>query len=141
MILHEIFSYFAPKALVLALLYFLVLVLVFIDLRGGIKKAKRNKQYVSSRGLRRTMSKIATYLVVLLAVTIVDTMLMLGIYGVRQYGSLLTTPVFPILTFIVAIFTGIIEVKSIYENTDKEYAEKIKNIAKEIGKFVKWAKG
>jgi len=138
MVLSEFFSYFVPKALLLAFLYFLVLLLVALDLRSGISKAKRNKEHVSSRGLRQTMRKLATYLIVLISFTIIDAMQMLGIYGMQYYGSLLSLPVFPVSTFIVAIFTGIIELKSIYENADQKYKQKIENAAKSIKDFVKW---
>jgi len=141
MILSEFFSYFVPKALLLAFLYFLVFVLIALDLRSGISKAKRNKEYVSSRGLRRTMRKTATYFGVMLYVTTVDVMQMLGIYGMQHYGSLLSLPVFPVLTFTVAVFTGIIEIKSIYENSDQKHTQKIENAAKSIRDIVKWIRG
>jgi hypothetical protein len=125
------------KALILAVVYMLVLVLIFLDLWSGVRKAKQKNMYISSYGFRKTISKIARYFNVLFAVTIIDVMQMLAIFEIKQGGAMPFIPVLPIFTFLAAIFIGVIEIKSIYEKSDQKEKAKAAETAKIIGETLK----
>lgn len=124
------------KAIFVAFAYTAVLILIFLDLWSGVRKAKANKEYISSHGFRRTVSKIARYFNMLLAVTVVDAVQMLAIFELTQNASSII-PIIPIFTILSAIFIGIIEIKSIYEKSDKKDKAKAAETAKIITEALK----
>lgn len=113
---------FWPQMLMLTAVYMLVLVMIFLDLWSGVRKARQRGELRSSYGYRETVKKIAQYYNTLFCVTVIDVIQMLAVWQFdRQAGHHL--PVLPALTFAYAIFIGLIEVKSIYEKSeDKEKA-------------------
>ena len=136
-ILEQFLSYLSLKALILAVIYTLVLVLILLDLWSGIRKAKAQKEFISSYGLRKTLAKIAKYYNMLFAVTAIDFIQMLAIFELKQQGSMSVIPMLPIFTFLAAIFIGVIEIKSIYEKTEQKDKAKVAETAKFIREALK----
>jgi len=133
--LQEILRLIFPQVVMLAIIYFLVLIVVFLDLWAGVRKAKLRGEYRSSVGLRKTIEKISKYFNMLFMITIIDAMQMLAIAHINTEINR-HLPDLPILTFLGAIFIGFIELKSVYEkNEDKEKAE-ITQTAKIVSKVI-----
>lgn len=101
-ILGYVFSFFAPIFPFLAM----VMVLVFSDLITGIQAAKKEGTYVklkASNGLRNTVSKISQYFIAILL----------------SQGMVLAFDIptsFLPLTYIVAFYISLVELKSNFEN-------------------------
>ena len=111
---------FGGQLIVLALIYTLVLILIFLDLWAGIRKARQRGEFRTSYGLRKTVEKTAGYFNMLLVLTVIDAMQMLAVHHLNPQISF-RIPLFPILTVAGAIFVGVIEFKSIYEKAaDKD---------------------
>jgi uncharacterized membrane protein len=119
-ILSDFFAVFGRKAAILTAVYILVFMLILLDLWSGVRKAKRKGDYISSYGLRKTLNKIARYYNMLFAVSVIDILQMLAVFYAKYNGVVLFLPILPVFTFLAAIFIGIIEVKSIYEKSDKK---------------------
>lgn len=105
--------------IIVVLIYVWVLLSAMLDLWAGIRKAKKNGVYRSSKKLRRTVEKLSFYYNVMLALTFVDALLLFAL-------ALLSVnlPRIPYLTFIGAFGVGIIEFKSILEKAeDKQKAD------------------
>jgi len=133
--LHEILRLIFPQVVMLAIIYFLVFIIIFLDLWAGVRKAKLRGEYRSSVGLRKTIEKISKYFNMLFMITIIDAMQMLAIAHINTEITK-HLPVLPILTFAGSIFIGFIELKSVYEkNEDKEKAE-ITQTAKIVSKVI-----
>lgn len=110
----------------LSILYVLVLAVVLLDLWSGVRKARRRGEFRSSRGLRKTVTKLAGYFNMMLVLTVIDVMLIVAVDFLNPQISV-RIPLFPILTLLGAVFVGIIELRSVYEKAgDKQrssYAE------------------
>lgn len=107
----------------LALIYSIVLVVIFLDLWAGVRKAKQRGEYRSSLGYRKTVEKVSKYFNMLFVISAIDGVQMLAIWQLNEQTAY-ALPVIPMFTFIGAIFVGFIELKSIYEkNEDKEKAK------------------
>lgn len=126
---------FGPQLLILACIYALVLVVVFLDLWAGIRKAKKRGEYRSSYGLRKTVDKISRYFNMLLVITAIDAVQMLAISQLNPQTSH-TLPILPFFTFIGAMFVGFIELKSIYENSEDKEKAKIKDAVKILSQVI-----
>lgn len=121
--IEKILDTLGVQLLILAIIYFAVLAVIFLDLWSGIRKAKARGEYSSSAGLRRTVDKISKYFNMIFVITIIDAVQMLGIWLLNDQAGC-AMPILPFLTFIGAMFVGFIELKSIYEkNSDKEKAK------------------
>lgn len=119
----NILQHSITQMIIIFILYFLVLVLIGLDLWAGVRKAKARNEFTSSTGYKRTVSKIAQYFNALFALTVIDIVQMLSCGLINHYGgySLL---LLPFITILGAIFIGAIEVKSILEkNDEKEQAK------------------
>lgn len=93
---------------------------VAFDFWSGVRKAKQRGIQITSDGWRRTLTKLARYYNVLLALVVVDALQMCGVWYLDNYYQH-NIPIFPFLTLAGAIVVGIIEIKSIYEKAeDKE---------------------
>jgi len=124
-----------PVIIMLAIIYFLVLIAIFLDFWAGIRKAKARGVSITSEGLRRTTDKISTYFIPLFLVTVVDILQMLGISYINiQIGKHI--PDVPIMTFLGAIFICFIELKSIYEKAEDKEKEQISQTAKILSKVL-----
>lgn len=128
----KILEVILPSFLTFAGLYFAVFLAIVADLIAGWRKAKKDGFIRSSKGLRRTVSKIGKYFNMMFVVSIIDIVQMVAIW---QGGFDIVK--MPFLSFGATIFLLLIELKSIYEkNTDKEKAD-IEDMAKFIIKAAK----
>ncbi len=116
-------------ALILVAEYVGVLVAVLIDLRAGTLASVRRGERRTSRGYRRTVSKLSDYYITLLALTVVDVLTVLITLYLRVDTGL-GLPVFPWLTTLGAIGLVLIEVKSVMESARSK--EKCKALAEEL---------
>jgi len=133
--LAELLRLTFPILIMLAFIYFLVLIAIFLDLWAGIRKAKTRGEYRSSEGLRRTVDKIAKYFNMLFVITIIDVLQMLTIAYINiQVGRHI--PDVPILTFLGAIFICVIELKSVYEKAEDKERAQIAQTAKILSKVL-----
>jgi len=122
--------------IVVAVVYFLVLIAIFLDLWAGIRKAKQRGEFRSSFGLRKTIGKVSNYYNMLFVVTIIDIIQMLAILLLNEHTTM-TLPALPFLTLGGGIFACAIEGKSIFEkNTDKEKA-RVQETAKMLSEILK----
>lgn len=130
--INDILKLIFPHVLTFAGLYIAVLLVIIADLISGCRKAKKDGFLRSSKGLRRTVKKIAEYYNLMFVISIIDCVQMVAIWE-----SGLSIPRMPFFSFLATIFLCIIELKSIYERkTDKERAE-IESMAKFLVKAVK----
>ena len=101
---------------VMAAEYVGVGVAVMADLVSGVRKARREGDSCSSRGLRRTVSKLTSYYLLLFCLSVVDGMALAAIVTLDTLGHP-TIPPFPWLTSAGALSLALIEVVSIVENS------------------------
>ncbi len=109
-------------AMLLALIaidYTGVLAAILADLRSGLLKARRRGEKRTSRGLRRTVEKASRYYVTLFAMTVIDAMTIASLAYLRAVGAW-SLPLFPLFTTIGAVGLCVIELKSIYENSQEK---------------------
>lgn len=125
----RLISEFSGQLIMLVLIYILVLVMIFLDLWAGVRKAKQRGEYRSSYGLRKTGIKVAQYFNVLMLMTVVDALQMLFVWYLNPQINL-KIPVVPIFTFCMALFYGIIEGKSMYEKAEDKDKGKYQDAAK-----------
>lgn len=134
--IENILSEIRPQLLMLAVIYILVLVVIFLDLWAGTRKSKARGIYRSSYGYRKTVDKIGKYFNMLFVITVIDAVQMLAIWELNQQTAY-SLPIIPLLTFTGAIFAGFIELKSIYEKSEDKDKAKINEVAKLAGEIVK----
>lgn len=120
---------FSSQLMMLLLIYMLVLVMIFLDLWAGVRKARQRGEYRSSYGLRKTGIKVAQYFNVLMLMTVVDALQMLFIWHLNSQISF-KIPTVPLFTFCMAIFYGVIEGKSMYEKAEDKDKGKYQDAAK-----------
>lgn len=94
--------------------YLCVLLAILADLWSGWRKAGVRKERRSSRGLRRTVDKIARYFNAMIALTVVDVMIIAGAAYLRSVQGW-DVPIFPVCTLLGALALALLEVKSICE--------------------------
>ena len=125
----------------------LVFVAAFIDLWTGIDAARKNKEKISSKALRRTIAKVLDYLRVIVMGVLVDVL-----------GLVFTWYIMPYMAILLTLGILVIEGKSVLENfhkkkssaaqvvniieaivqaTDNDTAEKIIKAIKDDGKLRK----
>lgn len=98
--------------------YVAVLVAVLIDLRSGTLKARRQGVPRTSGGYRRTVDKASRYFITLLALSVIDSMVVMAALLLRSTMEW-NVPVLPVFTTIGAICLTLIEAKSVVENSQK----------------------
>ena len=113
-------------------LYIAVLFAILADLAAGYRKAKKNGFLRSSKGLRRTVKKIAEYYNLMFVVSIIDIVQMVAIWQ----GNF-PIPTMPFFSFAATIFLCFIELKSIYERKNEKERADIEEVAKFIVKTAK----
>lgn len=96
------------------LFYTTVLSLIFCDLWAGIRKAKKRGEYRTSEGYKRTISKIAKYYNMLLALTAVD-IVQISLLFYLHIGYGYDIPMVPWFTLVGTIYIAFVEMKSIEE--------------------------
>ena len=129
--MQPILQTFIPQLLILFIIYVLVLFVIFLDFFSGIRKAKRRSEFRSSYGFRKTVDKICRYFNMILVITAIDAVQMIAIVQLNAQTDY-TLPVLPILTFMGAMFVGFIELKSIYENSEKKEQARIDDAGKAL---------
>lgn len=87
----------------------LVIVACFIDLWTGIDAARKNKEKIRSKALRRTVTKIIDYLRVIVFGVLIDVL-----------GLAFTWYVMPYVAIVCTLGILIIEGKSVIENFQKK---------------------
>lgn len=104
--------------------YAAVLVAVLIDLRSGMLKTRRRGEPRTSKGYRRTVDKASRYFITLLALSVIDSMVVMAAMLLRSTMAW-NVPALPVFTTIGAICLTLIEAKSVVENTQKrsEYTD------------------
>jgi len=108
-----------PILIFLAVSYTGVLVAVVADLLTGILRARRSRTPLTSRGYRRTVDKIRSYIGALLGLTLVDAIIISALVAHRACGGCSPVVPFPYLTSAGAIGLCLIEVKSMMENSER----------------------
>ena len=93
-----------------------VLLSVLADLVSGVRRARREGQSCTSRGLRRSVAKLSSYFLSLFCLTVVDGMIVAAIITLPSLGKSFLPP-FPYLTTVGAVSLVLIEAKSIAENS------------------------
>lgn len=96
-----------------------VLLAIVADLWSGWRKAGKRGERRTSRALRRTIDKMARYFNALISLTLIDVMVIAGVYYLRN-TQLWEIPIIPIFTFIGSISLALIEVKSICEKSENK---------------------
>lgn len=130
--INDILKLIFPHVLTFAGLYIAVLLVIIADLISGCRKAKKDGFLRSSKGLRRTVKKVAEYYNLMFVISVIDCVQMVAIWE-----SGVSIPRMPFFSFLATIFLCIIELKSMYERkTDKERAE-IESMAKFLVKAAK----
>lgn len=106
-IMNKDWSHLNGLLAVLVVLYSCVFVSVLIDLFFGVKRAKQLKVVRTSFGYRRTITKLTSYLGLMIMLTI---------------GDIVASVVFemPYFTVVGAIGIVLIEAKSVFENLRQE---------------------
>ena len=109
-------------------IYLEVFVMILADLWSGVRKATKRGEVRSSYGYKRTIDKIARYYNALIALTVIDSMQMLGIWYLTCYYGW-TIPIFPVVTLFGALGISFVELKSIYEKADEKVKSDYKDVA------------
>lgn len=94
-----------------------VAVTILADLVSGLRKSRREGRKLTSRGLRRSVRKLASYYLTLFSLSIVDAMVMIASVVYNQSGHTFPVATFPFLTTLGAVSLALIEIKSICENS------------------------
>lgn len=128
----NVFELFGGQFVILGALYTLVLAVVMLDLWSGVRKARRRGEFRSSYGLRKTVTKLAGYFNMMLVLTVIDAMLAIAALNLNPQLSV-RIPVFPILTLLGALFSGFIELRSIYEKADDKSKKMMSDTAGAAG--------
>lgn len=105
---------FAFVALLCLFVYFVVLSVVLLDFYSGIRRSRRLGISLKSNGFRRSIRKFNDYVNFMFVATLVDFLL----YAFMLHEVLGTRGV-PWLTLIGGLVAIAIEIKSIFENTDR----------------------
>lgn len=101
---------------VMAVEYVGVALAVMADLVSGVRKARREGQSCTSRGLRRSVSKLSSYYLLMFCLSVIDGMILTALVALRSVDCGVPSP-FPWLTTAGAIALALIELISIVENS------------------------
>lgn len=112
----ELPNYVALLPALVGVEYVCVVAAVLADLRSGVLKARRLGEAVTSGGYRRTVEKASRYFITLIGMTLIDVMLLAAVVYLRAVAGW-GIPPFPLFTTVGAAGLGMIELKSIYENS------------------------
>lgn len=108
-----------PLILLGAVEYTAVVTAVMIDLWSGVRKSRRAGRACTSRGLRRTVAKLSSYLTAMLSLSVVDAICIVAIMVMNQTSET-SYPVFPFFTTLAAVGLALIEAKSIFETAERK---------------------
>lgn len=104
--------------------YVLVLICILADLVSGIRKAKKRGDARTSKGIRLTVEKTISYYLFLIVFTVLDIVSVLCCVH-----NLLGIPIAPYFTGLGTIIVAVIEIISIFENSDKKTKKKIDQVS------------
>lgn len=104
-----------PAAVVVIVDLVAVIVAVGVDFVSGIVKARRQGVATSSRGFRRSVTKLVNYLLLLFGMLTIDGIIVLTMLLSRMAGGW-NVVMIPWLTSAAAVSLTLIEAKSISEN-------------------------
>lgn len=107
-----------------------------LDFISGTRKAKQRGEKITSDGWKRTVTKVAGYYNLMIAVAIVDAMQIGCLWFLDTYYDY-SIPVFPFLTLFVAIFVAAIEIKSIREKADDKVKKQMNEVANMMMDIIK----
>ena len=116
MLLSDFSQVAADVLSVMAVEYVGVALAVVADLVSGVRKARRDGSRCSSRGLRRSVSKLSSYYLLMFCLSVVDGMMLAALVALRSLGNNVPAP-FPWLTSAGAIALALIVLISIVENS------------------------
>lgn len=124
---------------IMFLAYVVILVLIFCDLRAGIRKAKKRGEYRTSDGYKRTIEKISKYFNMTFVLSIIDVFqfaLLMFLFHFYQIDIIML----PWFTMIALGYICFVEVKSVWEPADikekrqqQEYRRAILALIREYG--------
>lgn len=109
------------------LVYLAVFIAVLIDLRSGISRSKRLGIRAKSDGFRKSWTKYSDYLTLMLLFSLLDVLLF-AFSTYRLFGL----EGLPFLTLIAGFWAIAIEIKSVWENTDKDRQRDVRAIAEAV---------
>lgn len=112
------------------------LLFALADLLSGIRKAKQRGETLTSSKYRKTITKLAKYYNVMLALGLIDALQLACIWYLNNFSGW-DFPVFPWLTMLGAFGIGAIETKSIMEPANEKEASELEQVgilAKAIAK-------
>ncbi|MDR2920170.1 MAG: phage holin family protein [Tannerella sp.] len=122
MIKFNIFDGIGTMLIIFCVEVFIVIGAMIIDFASGIHKAKLSGEIRSSYGLKRTMSKFILYVGGLCIACGIDSIFFVsqlwGLIGL----SLLTK--IPVVSTLVAIFSCVIEFRSVWEKAEDKHRKK-----------------
>ena len=107
-----------------------------IDLRFRIRKARERGEEIDSDRLKDTPRKIASYLLTLFALSVVDVVQMALVHYLHIYYGW-NVPLLPLVTAIGSVGCCCIEVKSILESQDAKLRRDARDVAKLAAAIVK----
>ncbi len=110
------FAALRPALYLVAICFAVVIVAVIIDFISGVTRAKRCRQKTSSKGFRRTVTKLGSYMTLQMSMLVVDVIVIATLIAGRMEGGW-TLPVLPWFSTLTALGLTIIEAKSVSENT------------------------
>ena len=124
---------------IILLIYIAILILIFCDLRAGVRKAKKRNEYRTSDGYKRTIEKISKYFNMTFALTVIDLLqlsLIMFLFHFYQ-RDIIMIPWFTLITFGYICF---VEIKSIWEPADikekkqmNDYRRMLMSLVREYG--------
>lgn len=115
-VINQAVNELVPMAALVLVDYVSVTAAVGVDLVSGLSKAGREGRRRTSRGLRRTVSKLTGYMMMLAAMGLLDFVLTTSaVYLHVAHG--VSIPVLPLFTTLGALGLCIIEGKSVVENS------------------------
>jgi lysylphosphatidylglycerol synthetase-like protein (DUF2156 family) len=126
----------SSKLGIIIFIYIGVFVVVMLDLWSGVRKAKKRGEFRSSAGYRRTVEKLAKYYNLIFAFTVTDLMQM-GFLWQHNTDNAAHLPLLPLITICGALFICLIEIKSIFEASDKKTRAQYRDAAELVAEILK----
>lgn len=111
-------------------------IFIALDYWSGTRKARRNGIPLMSHGMRKSVSKACTYYNALLALAMVDSLQIFGVWYWNEFYEHHYV-LFPFFTAAGALCVAAIEIKSIMESADekaKKQASEVMDLATSIAK-------
>lgn len=111
--------------------------MILADLWSGLRKAKQRGEVRSSYGYKKTIDKIGRYYNALIALTVIDTMQISGVWYLDNYYGW-SVPIFPVVTLLGALGISLVELKSICEKADQKVRSDYRGLAVLVSEIAKY---